>query len=423
MSRERYPFPKEMELTYDEGIFARSALTACLTDDECRLAGIPDTAAGRTVLDFLSGMGYELDYIDDTQVNLVGRGYAKPAEPTDVIDCAGSSDLAHLFTAWLCGWQLYGVVRCANPYHSLEDLAKTAKSMGGGITGRTDGCAPPWCVYPSAVAAGEVRPVNSHPSLRSALALIFLLGQGTGAFPSDTPGSDSMERAIRHYRGEIRRSEGRLFIKGGERVLAKRRDIPRSFRVAVAAIVMTALASGNDVRLPGVCLNPARAGTLEILGSAGIDFNVENMTEIDGEIAADIIVKPSELRGIELSGQAVRSSYEDLGPLLASACLGDGLSEFDLSMLSRPEKEGAIRLVEDIAAAAGAAIDTGGDRITIEGNPGGGGNAELIPAVTDYPAKTILALCYKTPAVLEKSACIDELGKNLAQVILGELLF
>ncbi len=50
VSRERYPFPKEMELSYDEGIFARSALTACLTDDECRLAGIPDTAAGRTVL-------------------------------------------------------------------------------------------------------------------------------------------------------------------------------------------------------------------------------------------------------------------------------------------------------------------------------------------------------------------------------------
>ena len=412
-----------MELTYDEGIFARSALTACLTDDECRLAGIPDTAAGKTVLGFLSGMGYELDYIDDIQVNLVGRGYVKPGEPTDVIDCAGSSDLAHLFTAWLCGWQLYGVIRCANPYLSLEDLAKTAKSMGGRIAGRSDGCAPPWCVDPAAVAAGEVRPANPHPSLRSALALIFLLGQGTGAFPSDTPGPDSMERAIGHYRGEIRRSEGRLFIKGGERVLAKRRDIPRSFRIAVAVIVMTALTSGNDVRLPGVCLNPSRAGTLEILGRAGIDFSVENMADIDGEIAADIIVKPSEPKGIELSSKAVRSSYEDIGPLLVSACLGDSLSEFDLSMLSRPEKDGAIDLTEKIAAVTGATFDTGGDRITIEGNPGDGGNADLIPAVWDYSAKTILALYYKTPAVLEKASCINELGKNVARVILGELLF
>jgi 3-phosphoshikimate 1-carboxyvinyltransferase len=423
VSHERLPYPREIELPADEGIFARSALVACLTDDECRLAGVPDTAAGTAVLDFISGMGYAIDKIDEYQVNLTGRGHGKPREPLDMVDCAGSADLGHLFAAFLAGWGLYGAVSCSDAGQSLKSFADAVKSMGGEILGRGDGCGPPWCIRPAALAAREIRPAHPHPSLRSALAMLFLLGQGTGSFPVDVPGHDGMERAIKHYRGEIRRSEGRLFIKGGERVLAKRRDMPRSFRLGVVMITAAAMTSDKPVRLPGVCLNASRAGTLELLGNAGVDFAVDNMTDIDGEVAADIIAKPSEPKGIELGPDAVRAACEDIGPLLAMACLSDGLSEFNLNALTSPEADGAAGLAGEIAAATAAAVDTGGNRITIEGNPRGESNEDSISSIGNYPARSIIALYHRMPGALDKSGCIDAFGRNLTQLILGDLLF
>jgi len=416
-------YPKEIELPGDEGVFARSALVACLTDDECRLVNVPDTAAGDAVLEFLSGMGYVIDKIDDLQVNLTGRGYNKPDEPGDALDCAGNADLAHLFAAFMAGFGMYGSIRCTYPHHSLKSLADMVKSLGGEILGRGDGCAPPWCIRPAPLTTREIKPLHPHPSLRSCLAIIFLLGQGTGAFPANTTGYDSLERTVKHYRGDIRRSEGRLYIKGGERVLARRREIPRSFRLAVATIIAAALTSAKPVRLPGVYLNPTRAGTLEFLGRSGVDFSVEKMYDLDEEIAGDVLVNPSKLHGVELGKEAVRAACEDIGPLLVMAALSAGLSEFDLGHLTQPEVEGAIKLGNEITLAVKAGCDTSGNRITIEGNPSPEADEGAVEAVSEYPARAILSLVFRTSKPLEKERCIKELGKTLTQVILGDLLF
>jgi 3-phosphoshikimate 1-carboxyvinyltransferase len=423
VSIERLQFPKEIELPYDEATFVRSALVACLADDECRIAGVPDTYPAGAVLDFVSGIGYTVEKIDESQVNITGRGYAKPSEPPDAVDCAGSVDLAHVFAAFMTGFGLYGAIRCSNPFHSLRGLASTVRSMGGDMLGRGDGCTPPWCVHPMPLSNTDARPSNPHPSLRSALVMLFLLGQGTSSIPSTMPGHDGAERAIGHYRGEIRRSEGKLFIKGGERIIARRREMPRSFRMAVVAGCATAVASARPVKFPGVCLNPTRAATLEHLGHAGIGFDVAKLTDLDGEIAGDLLINPAEPKGLELGRDAVRASCEDLGPLLTIACLSDGLSEFDLASLTEPEANGTVTLAREIASAVKSEIDTEGNKITIEGNPSPAADAEALANISDYPSRAILAIALKTPAALDKQRCLSEFGKSLTQVILGDLLF
>jgi hypothetical protein len=189
------------------------------------------------------------------------------------------------------------------------------------------------------------------------------------------------------------------------------------------AITASAITSTRAVRFPGVCLNPTRAATLEVLGRCGINFSVDNMGELDGEIVGDVIANPSEPNGIELGKEAVRAAYEDIGSLLVLACLSDGLSEFDLGHLTDPESEGAIKLASEIASVTGAPYDTGSNRITIEGNPSVEAYQSPIETVSDYTARAILALFFKTPKPLDKERCLGEFGKTLTQVILGDLLF
>lgn len=147
------------------------------------------------------------------------------------------------------------------------------------------------------------------------------------------------------------------------------------------------------------------------------------MSDVDGEIAGDLIVNPSEIKGFELSRESVRKSYEDLGPLLTLACLCEGLSEFDLGGLTAPEAAGIMKLAGELSLATGAPLDTGGNRVTIEGNPSGEKDEAAIDAISDYSSRVILALFHRTSSPLDKDRCLLEFGKSLTQIILGDLLF
>ncbi len=147
------------------------------------------------------------------------------------------------------------------------------------------------------------------------------------------------------------------------------------------------------------------------------------MRDSDGEIVADIIVNPSGIQGIELGRDAVRISYEDLGCLITLACLSPGLSEFDLDSLTGLESKGVTELASSIAGVAGASLDTGGNRVTIEGNTSGDRGDAPFDGIRDYAARTLLAIYFHDASALSKERCILELGKSLTQVILGDLLF
>jgi 3-phosphoshikimate 1-carboxyvinyltransferase len=72
------------------------------------------------------------------------------------------------------------------------------------------------------------------------------------------------------------------------------------------------------VAIEGVGINPTRTGLLEILRRMGAAVALEGGDEVGGEPVADLVVRTSDLGGVEVGGEIVPRMIDEL-PILAVA--------------------------------------------------------------------------------------------------------
>ena len=70
--------------------------------------------------------------------------------------------------------------------------------------------------------------------------------------------------------------------------------------------------------LKKICLNPTRIKFIEILQEMGGDISYENISNISGEKVGDILVKHSNLKGIDISGEYIPLIIDEI-PILSLA--------------------------------------------------------------------------------------------------------
>jgi 3-phosphoshikimate 1-carboxyvinyltransferase len=94
--------------------------------------------------------------------------------------------------------------------------------------------------------------------------------------------------------------------------------VPGDFSSAAFLIVAATLAPGSEVIIEGVGVNPGRTGLLDALRDMGAKVTLHNARAVSGEPIADLTVRASELRGVEVSGERVVRAIDEL-PILAVA--------------------------------------------------------------------------------------------------------
>ena len=86
------------------------------------------------------------------------------------------------------------------------------------------------------------------------------------------------------------------------------------------------LVEGSELTLPGVGLNPTRAGLYITLQEMGADIALENRREEGGEPAADLRVRFGTLKGIEVPPERAASMIDEYPILAALAACAEGMT-------------------------------------------------------------------------------------------------
>ena len=107
---------------------------------------------------------------------------------------------------------------------------------------------------------------------------------------------------------------------------ARRRDIdvPGDFSSAAFFIVAGLIAGRRRFVIRDVGINPTRTALIDILRLMGADIRVHALATADGEPRADIEVRPSRLRGIEVPPALVPIAMDELPVLFAAAAVAEG---------------------------------------------------------------------------------------------------
>jgi 3-phosphoshikimate 1-carboxyvinyltransferase len=310
-------FRGTFSLPGDKSITHRAFLFGAIAKGRTTIEGASfgeDCASTRRCLESL-GVRFELS--EDRRRFSVQGGESLVA-PAGLLDCGNSGTTLRLLMGLLAGSNFEATLAGDESLNRrpMERVAKPLREMGARIETR-DG-RPPVTVTGSKLHGAALTPEAASAQIKSAILLAALGAPGRTAIHEPEPTRDHTERMIRSF-GGVLKTEGRTIeIDGPQTLTARHVNIPGDPSSAAPFVVAGLILPDSEVVIEGVLLNPHRVRYLEVLRQMGGRIDVEVTSAADSEPSGRIIVRSSELTGIEIDPKDVPAIVDEL-PILAIA--------------------------------------------------------------------------------------------------------
>ena len=413
----------ELVLPGDKSISHRALMLATLAAGTSRIGGSGDGADIRSTAAVCRALGASVERVEgdrpdgqpavtvDYRVDSPGVDGLR--EPAADLDCGNSGTSLRLFAGIVAGLPFRSVLDGDDSLRRrpVARIIEPLRSMGATLRGRSDDSLPPLTV----IGRHPLRSVDyatrvPSAQVKSAILLAALRAEGPTTVRETIATRDHTERMLRARGVAVRteRQAGRpgddgatgvaITIEGGRTVEAIDQRVPGDVSAAAFWLVAAAIHPDADLTLHGVGLNPTRRAVVDLLRAMGADIEerVVDGSSDDGigEPMADLRVRSSELRGIDIDPDAVAAAIDEI-PIL---CLAAAVARGDTTIrgageLSHKESDRIAGTVDGLRA-LGASLDVDGDAIRISG-----GNT-LRGATTDSLDDHRLAMTFAVAGLL-----------------------
>ncbi|MFW8633724.1 3-phosphoshikimate 1-carboxyvinyltransferase [Cribrihabitans pelagius] len=378
------PLTGVAEVPGDKSISHRSLILGAMAVGETRITGLLE---GEDVLDTAKAMqafGAEVVDHGGGSWSVHGVGVGGFAEPGNVIDCGNSGTGVRLIMGAMATSPITATFT-GDASLNKRPMARVTDPLalfGAQAVGRAGGRLPMTIV--GAADPVPVRYTVPVPSaqVKSAVLLAGLNAPGQTVVIETEATRDHTERMLAGFGAEITvedSEEGRVITLTGRpelkpQVIAVPRD-PSSAAFPVCAALIT---PGSDVLVPGIGLNPTRAGLFYTLQDMGADLTFENPREEGGEPVADLRAKFSpDMKGIEVPPERAASMIDEYPVLSVVAAFATGKTMMAGVKELRVKESDRIDAMAKGLRANGVSVEEGEDWWEVtglgpDGVPGGG---------------------------------------------------
>ena len=185
----------------------------------------------------------------------------------------------------------------------------------------------------------------------------------------DREGAPSLE-------GALACAGSRICIEGGGRLAAVEIDVPGDISSAAFFLAAAAGRPGSDLLIRDVGVNPTRAGILAILERMGADVTRSNPRTAGGEPVADLRVRGTELRGVDVDPALVPLAIDEFPAVFVAAAGARGVTRVTGAGELRVKESDRIAVSAAALAALGVPAQATGDGMVIEGGAMSGGEVD-----------------------------------------------
>ncbi|MGH7757173.1 MAG: 3-phosphoshikimate 1-carboxyvinyltransferase [Vulcanimicrobiaceae bacterium] len=255
----------------------------------------------------------------------------------------------------------------------MERIARPLRSIGADVT-TTDGRLPATVRGIVGPPGGEFALEIPSAQIKSAILLAHLGATGIVRIRGDRGSRDHTERMLRHFGRTIAFDGTTIELQPG-RLEPRRVRVPGDLSAAAFFLAAAAMTPGSDLVVEEVGINPTRAGVLEALILMGAQVECRNQRDLDGEPVADVRVRSAKLHAIELDGDMVVRSIDEIPILAVVAAHADGTTRIRGAGELRAKESDRLAALAQTLAACGVPVTEYPDGLDITG-----GNA-LIPGL------------------------------------------
>jgi 3-phosphoshikimate 1-carboxyvinyltransferase len=231
------------------------------------------------------------------------------------------------------------------------------------------------------VRCADVTVPTASAQVKSALLLAALGAEGVSHIRQATLTRDHSEKMLAGFGARISVApEGNgevIAIEGPVKLKACAIDVPRDPSSAAFALVAALIVPGSQIELPNIMLNPRRAGLIETLLAMGAKIEIANRRTSGGEEIGDLVVRHSELKGIEVPHERAPSMIDEYPILAVAASFATGTTAMRGLEELRVKESDRLEAVARGLKLNGVPYTIAGDDLLVEGRgqdgvPGGG---------------------------------------------------
>jgi 3-phosphoshikimate 1-carboxyvinyltransferase len=316
----------EISVPGDKSISHRSIMLGSLAEGVTRVHGFLHGEDNHATLRAFRSMGIAVEELPGGELRIEGKGLHGLAEPGDVIDCGNSGTTIRLMTGLLAGQSFFSVLT-GDRYlrkRPMKRVVTPLAAMGARIWGRGGGDLAPLAIQGSPIRALEyVSPIASA-QVKSAVLFAGLYADGVTTVREPHLSRDHSERMLTYFGADVRPFAGGVSLVGQPRLEGREVFVPGDISSAAFFMVAALIVPDSKLLIRNVGVNPARSGIVDILQAMGGDLEVLDLRELSGEPVADILVRTSSLKGIEIGGDLVPRAIDEFPAVSVAATFAEG---------------------------------------------------------------------------------------------------
>jgi 3-phosphoshikimate 1-carboxyvinyltransferase len=376
----------------DKSISHRALLLALLARGEGRITGAGDGGDVRSTARVIAALGATVERVAEdggrVDYGVISPGGDALVEPEGVLDCGNSGTTTRLVAGLLAGRPLFAVLDgdASLRTRPMGRVVEPLRAMGAGLAGREGDTLLPLEITGRARLSpiDYTTPVPSA-QVKSAILLAALAADGETRVTEVVATRDHTERMLRARGVQVREAldaAGRhtVSLAGPARPRAVDETVPADPSAAAFWLVAAAIHPDAELRLEGVSTNPTRRAIIDILRRMGAAIEEHDRPVPggpDGEPLADLVVRTSELRGIDLAPADVAAAIDEIPVLCLAAAVATGTTLIrGVGELRNKESDRVAGIAAGLTA-LGADVRVEADDIEIRGG------RPLVGAVTE----------------------------------------
>jgi 3-phosphoshikimate 1-carboxyvinyltransferase len=374
VARRSGPLKGSVRVPGDKSISHRALIFGAMTVGETRIEGLLEGEDVLNTAQAMRALGASVERTGEGVWRVHGVGVGGFREPETVLDFGNSGTGCRLVMGAVAGCPITAIfdgdasLRKRPMRRILEPVeligAHTVSVTDGGrlpitLTGARD---PMPVVYRTPVPSAQIK---------SAVLLAGLAAPGETTVIESEASRDHTERLLAHFGADVRVADedtGRwIRLRGQPELVPAPVMVPADPSSAAFPMVAALILPGSDLVLTEVMTNPLRTGLMLTLREMGAAIEVLERRADRGEEMADLRVRTSALRGVEVPAERAPSMIDEYPILAVAASFAEGTTVMRGLKELRVKESDRLAAVADGLRVNGADVEIEGDDLIVHG--------------------------------------------------------
>lgn len=354
-------------------------------------------------------LGINIEKLSATQLKVHGKGLHGLIEAGDLMDVGNSGTSIRLLAGLLAGQNFLSVLTgdASIRRRPMARVAEPLREMGAEIWGRNNGNLAPIAIKGKQLKGIHYNSPVPSAQVKSSILLAGLYARGETSVTEPALSRNHSEKMLSAFGANIKTDDLTCTIKSGE-LKAQKLIVPGDISSAAFFLVAGAIVPGSKITVQNVGLNESRTGIIDVLNEMGAKISINKQHENSGELAGDITVESSELKGITIGGNLIPRLVDEIPVLAVAAALAQGKTVIKDAAELKVKESNRLNAMATELSRFGVDIQETSDGLIING--GKKSKSAVCESYHDHRiamACTLMGLVSSGTTVIHDAECID----------------